>query len=131
MMTPDQIPGAMWTWDAYGNLYGGTGYDGPYRSLAEVLDPPLTRTNNYGWNDSWGVTEFNTPRRNHDPNETARTVWIEDFIEYCMAYDVPPKQIICWEGEGVQFDQFFYTQLLKNKWRDLTAASPQGNTVLT
>lgn len=131
MMTPTDIPDAIWTWDGYGNPYGGQGYDAAYPPVAQVLDPLLKRTKDYGWMPAWGITEFNTPRRNFDSTEVQRTQWIQDFVNYCMAASTPPQQILLWEGNGVQFDQKFYTQTIKNKWRDLSLTSPLGNSTFS
>jgi hypothetical protein len=124
MMTPDQLhPGARWTWDVYGNLYGGLAYDSPYRPIPEVLDPTFLRTQNFGWWANWGITEFNTPRRNFDLDEAQRVQWLDDFVRYCLAAPGPPKSMLLWEGFGVQFDQFFKTSRTKDWWRDVTARS--------
>lgn len=157
--TPDQLhPGAMLTWDAYGNLYGGTRYNSPYRfpvnGRFEVLDPTYAEIQALGWWHSWGITEFNTPPRNFDGpvnpdynaavtpamyqgtaggQELQRTQWLSEFVDYCLyatpeakaAYPgfQPPKQILLWEGNGVQFDQKFYTDQTRDLWREISKAS--------
>ncbi len=116
-------PGTRLTWDAYGNLYGGTGLDSPYRPVAEVIDPAVAEHVATGYTN-WGITEFNTPQRNHDPTAVARTQWIQDYVNYLMTLNPKPRTVILWEGLGVQFDQRFTTQNIRDKWRDITALSP-------
>ncbi len=115
--------GTRLTWDAYGNPYGGTGLDSAYPPVAQVIDPALVENAATGYTN-WGITEFNTPQRNHDPSATAQTQWIQDYIDYLLALSPPPRTVILWEGDGVQWDQKFYFQNARDKWRDITALSP-------
>ena len=113
--------GARLTWDAYGNPYGGGAYDAPYQLPSEPVNHCLTENTATGWTE-WGITEFNTPRRNFDLNEVQRAQWIRDYVDYCMGLANPPKNILLWEGVGVQFDQRFKTQLTVDTWADITSS---------
>lgn len=127
MMTPDQLhAGAKWTWDTYGNPTGGFAdpLDSPYPDMTFNADQIFSRLTTYGWWSSWGITEFNTPRRNHDPSESARVTCLDTFVQYVLNDSVtPPKSILLWEGNGVQFDQNFYTNATKNWWKGYCTTS--------
>lgn len=109
--TPDQLhPGAVITADIYGNPYGGTALDSQYPAPAEGLDQWFAVLERLGWWDSWGILEFNSPRRNHDPDETKRVAWLDGFVSHAMtAGRKPPKVLHVWEGIGVQWDQRWKT----------------------
>jgi hypothetical protein len=125
MMTPDQLhDGAVWTWDSYGNpppVITGSSYPDLVTATAE---PMFTKNETYGW-EKWGITEFNAPRRDGDPTEATRVSVLDAFVDACVNdAPTPPVHMLLWEGDGVQFDQNFYTNATKNWWAGWTAQSP-------
>lgn len=125
MITPDRLhPGARQTWDIYGNPYGGLGLDSQYPDPAEGLDSMFTRLSTFGWWNNWGITEFNSPRRNWDTTEAARVTWLDGYVKHALTGgNQPPKSILLWEGSGVKWPQFFYTSATKNWWAGIVAGS--------
>lgn len=120
---PDEV--AFVSWDVYGNPSGGVGLDGPYPEASECLDPCLRVTSRLGF-ATWGVTEFNTPRRTWDPLEAGRTDWLESFRQYALSIGrsvLPalgdPQFMLLWEGLGENWDQRFHTETTKAWWRSV------------
>lgn len=118
-------PNAVMSWDSYGNPSGGTGLDGAYPEPSKVFTQMYQKTQQFGYeaNGRWGVTEFNTPRRNFDSNEAQRGPWIQAAVDYLKALPTTPHHVFLWEGDGVQFDQNFYTSNTRSVWRAITADS--------
>lgn len=136
---------AQWNWDAYGNPFGGgtsgTSLYGPYGRYPTVeatTDKSYNLLVSNGWtfeHGHWGYAEFNSPRRLDNPNapphspydngdgtygdelEVRRTEWIQDYCAYTLTRDALPHHIICWEGDGTQFNQKFYHDNVRNAYR--------------
>jgi hypothetical protein len=125
MMTPDQLhDGAIWTWDTYGNPPPPL-TQLPYPNMVTSCADPIHDLNStYGW-EKWGITEFNAPRRTGDANELIRVGILDDFVNACLNDgDTPPYHMLLWEGDGVQFDQNFYTDATKDWYAGWVAQSP-------
>lgn len=118
------------TWDKYGNPPPPVvnakpdplkPYRGLYRTPGKVYEKTMAATKRLGWGDSWGVTEFNAPRRvPADANEVDRRKWFIDAIAYLTSNPegvAVPKHLFVWEGNGVKFDQNFYTQAIRDALR--------------
>jgi hypothetical protein len=82
---------------------------------------------------TWGVTEFNTPRRSWDRDEHGRQRWLEAFARYSAGQRSTarrlgaPKLMLLWEGDGTNWDQRFVTKNTRQWWasvisRNLVAA---------
>jgi hypothetical protein len=119
---------AIISWDAYGNPHasgGLTGLDTPYPSVGSTLDLMYAKTQLGGYeaNGRWGITEINSPRRNFDPSESQRATWFQDVVDYLTSRPTSPHHVLLWEGDGVQWDQNFYTTLMRDTWKTITLTS--------
>jgi len=123
------------TWDKYGNppppINALPDPSKPYRGLyptpTNVYSATMAATARLGWADSWGITEFNAPRRDADTDEVDRRQWFTDAIAYLTSNPSgvsAPKHLFVWEGAGVQFDQRFYTQAMWDTLRPYFTNSP-------
>lgn len=123
------------TWDKYGNPPPPINalpdpsklYRGLYPTPTNVYSATMAATARLGWADSWGITEFNAPRRDADTNEVDRQRWFTDAIAYLTSNPSGvsvPKHLFVWEGAGVQFDQRFYTQAMWDTLRPYFTNSP-------
>lgn len=121
-------PNAIMSWDVYANPHGVgglTGLDIPYATNSSLFDPMYQKTVLGGWNIDlhWGLTEFNAPRRNFDATELQRSDWFNSAVTYILNKPTTPYHIFLWEGNGVQWDQNFYTTLMRDTWKNITAGS--------
>jgi hypothetical protein len=123
------------TWDKYGGVPPSIDalpdpskpYRGLYRRPADVFGATMAATTRLGWGDSWGMTEFNAPRRAADADEVDRRQWFVDAVGYLTANPSgvsAPKHLFVWEGDGVQMDLNFYTQAMRNTLRPYFESSP-------
>lgn len=131
---PTPADGAdLMTWDIYGNPgvgTTGTAYDSTYPSASFRINPCLAATSRAG-HTRWGILEVNTPKRNWDTDETARTQWLTDFHAYCMntaRTATGPKTaaevFLLWEAEtGVNWDQGFKNAKTKAWWQSVLDAA--------
>jgi hypothetical protein len=129
-------PDSILTWDRYGNPNGNwplnkpeqplAPYHGLYQPPREVFDPTLEATTRLGWGDSWGITEFNAPRRDNDQTETYRRQWFTDTIAYLTNNAITataPKHLFVWEGQG-SYDQRFLMPAMWDTLRPYFMSSP-------
>ncbi|MEJ7707307.1 MAG: hypothetical protein WKF82_08540 [Nocardioidaceae bacterium] len=113
---------AFLSWDIYGNPSGGGGLSGPYSSAHKRINPCLRVTQRLGF-ERWGVSEFNTPTRTWDRDESARREWLNDFRKYALSQDRSvgrhlgaPRTMMLWEGRGVNWNQTFQTAASWRWW---------------
>ncbi|MBA2559608.1 MAG: hypothetical protein H0V07_06900 [Propionibacteriales bacterium] len=113
------------SWDIYGNPTGGDGLSGGYPPPQGPVDPCLRASGRLGF-ASWGISEFNTPARSWDADESARRSWLTDFHAYAVSTTRQvgpqlgaPRIMLLWEGNGVNWDQTFETAATWAWWRQV------------
>ncbi len=118
--------GAVLTWDTYGNPTGAHPLSGSTypNMVTDNANPIFTKNALLGYQDNWGITEFNAPRRDGDPDESARVTCLDAFVTALKNAAKPPIHVLLWEGNGVQFDQNFYTDATKDWWQSWAIQSP-------
>jgi hypothetical protein len=118
------------SWDVYGNPTGGAGLGSSYPPVPPLVDTCLRVTQRLGY-QHWGISEFNTPRRTWDTDESQRVKWLETFRSYCCdssrstASELRSPEIFqLWEGVGSGWDESFMTPATVDWWRSVIKNSP-------
>jgi len=121
------------TFDIYGNpghfttqVTGpalGTSYPNPQTRAADMF----AVIDRLGWGEHWGILEYNTPKRDWDTDEQARTDWLVQMTEMFLARPAKPEICLIWEApSGVNWNQAFVTQKPVDALRTYIVGTPVG-----